>query len=397
MVNKSARVVFGYFVLCLVILSLTVTSSFAQTEEQLKEAMVKGFTLFGQKRYVEAIPHLELLAKGIPDEPRIRFAYGFSLVAKSKQDATPEEAKELSAKALEQFKAAKAMGYKDEMNEALIKLLSGDVSSEGAPSFSKNPEAEKLMQQGESLYAQANYDEAIKMFQKALELDPTIYQAGLSGGDCYTAKKDWANAEIWYQKAIRINPNRETAYRYSATPLMKQEKYDQARDRYIEAFITEPYNQMSSRGISQWADITDAKLGHPKIDFPELKFDANGQAVMAAPVDNPNYNSDWKSYIAVRISWRKEKFVKTFPNEKEYRHTLQEEAEAIRSVLKIVKEQKLTNPQIAILEKLDKEGLLEAFILMAEADDGIAEDHEAYLKNNREKLRQYVLNYVIHK
>ena len=30
-----------------------------------------------------------------------------------------------------------------------------------------------------------------------------------------------------------IDPTRETAYRYSATPFMNQKKYDQARERYI--------------------------------------------------------------------------------------------------------------------------------------------------------------------
>ena len=75
---------------------------------------------------------------------------------------------------------------------------------------------------------------------------------------------------------------------------------------------------------------------------------------------------------------------------------MQEEAEAIRANLRSAKEQKLSHSGFEILQKLDDEGLLEAFILMAQADDGIAEDHEAFLKNNRPKLRQYVLNYVIH-
>ena len=56
---------------------------------------------------------------------------------------------------------------------------------------------------------------------------------------------------------------------------------------------------------------------------------------------------------------------------------------------------KTTNPQFETLAKLDKEGLLEAFILMAMPDEGIAQDHPAYLKQNRDKLRQYVIKYVI--
>lgn len=392
MFSKSARMIFLHLLLVLTVL----INTNAQTDAQLGEATIKGVQLFEQKRYVEALPHFELLVKAIPDNPKLRFFYGFCLVAQSKQTDNPELAKESSAKALEQFKTAKQLGYKDEMNDALIKILSGESSAEDS-NYSKNPEANKLVDQAENYFAQSKYDEAVKNFQKALELDPNIYQAALSLGDCYVFKKDWVNAEKSYQKAIAIDPMRETAYRYSATPFMRQEKYDEARDRYIEAWITEPYNRSSSRGISQWADVTGAKLGHPKVDFPEIEINESGQVTMAAPVGKPNHNAEWKTYITTRVFWRKEKFAKTFPNEKLYRHSLSEEIEAIRSVLKSAKEEKLANSQFEVLQKLDNEGLLEAYILLAQADEGIAEDHEAYLKDNRPKLRQYVVNYVIQK
>lgn len=391
------RMMAFHLVIAIAVFSFTATLINAQTEEELKESMVKALTLFEAKRYSESIPHFELLVKVMPDAPQLRFAYGFALLAKSKQDATPEEAQVLSAKALEQFKAAKQHGLNDPTNESLIKLLSGEINSEDDGSYSKNPEANKFMNQGESYFAQGKYDDALKSFQKALDLDPTIYQAAVSGADSYLSKGDLANAEIWYQKAIKIDPNRETAYRYSATPLMRQEKYDEARDRYIEALITEPYSQMSPRGITQWAQVTGAKLGHPRIDFPKIEFDKEGRTIMAAPLDNPNHYADWQGYIATRVDWKKNKFAKIFPDEKEYRHTLQEELEAIRNGIKSAKEKKSSNPHFAILEKLDGDGLLEAFILMSEADEGIAEDHAEYLKNNRPKLRQYVLNYVIKK
>lgn len=390
MLTRAVKMIF----LHLLLISTAFVTTYGQTEAEVKEATNKVVQLIEQQRFTEAIPHLEVLIKASPNEPKLRFFYGYSLLTKSKQISNNEEAKQLSVKALEEFKKAKELGLKDETNDALIALLSGTGNLEG---YSKNAEANKFMNQAENNFAQSKYEEALQFYQKALALDPNIYEAALFSGDVYLKKEEWDNAEKWYQKAISINPNRETAYRYSATPLMKQKKYDQARDRYIEAFITEPYSQSSPRGISQWAEVTGAKLGTPKVDFPKIEFNANGQATMAAPVDKPDYNAEWKSYIATRISWRKEKFAKTFPSEKKYRHTLQEEIEAIRSVLKSAKEQKLSHPHFTILQKIDDDGLLEAFILMAQADEGIAEDHEAYLKNNRLKLRQYVLNYVIQK
>jgi hypothetical protein len=67
----------------------------------------------------------------------------------------------------------------------------------------------------------------------------------------------------------------------------------------------------------------------------------------------------------------------------------------------VVKEQmkekkiKQLNPSLAALVKLHEAGLLEPYILIARADDGIAQDYNAYCKNNRDKLRRYMIDYVL--
>jgi len=217
-------------------------------------------------------------------------------------------------------------------------------------------------------------------------------------------KADYANAEIWYQKAIAIDPNKETAYRYSATPLMKQRKTGEARDRYIEAFIVEPYNRFARGGLIQWAQATQTPLAHPDIAVPtDVTFDEKGDAkinldagALLGGKDDGSFA--WISYGATRSTWRKEKFAKTFPNEKTYRHSLAEEADALRSVISVAtadKKDKKLSPSLTRLKKLDDEGLLESYILLARPDDGIAQDHAAYLKQNRDKLRRYMVQYVV--
>ena len=210
--------------------------------------------------------------------------------------------------------------------------------------------------------------------------------------------RDWANAEKWYQRAIAIDPNRETAYRYSATPLMKQKKYDAARDRYIEAYITEPYSGLSRRGIAQWADVTGATLQRPAIDAPELTFDAAGKATPKTPIKAADAAAaPWLAYITTRESWRKDKFAKAFPKETAYRHSVQEEVEALRAALAAAKVQKRLSDEFTLLTKLDTDGLLESYVLLSTPDEDIAGEHAEYLKANRPKLRQYFLNYVIQK
>jgi len=291
----------------------------AQTEGEVAQAAERAARLFEQQRFAEAVPDFEIVVKASPNEPKVRFIYGFCLLAKSKQVNNPAEAKQLSDKALEQFKEAKKLGMNDQTNETLIAMLSGTpppTSSE--PTYSANPEAEKAMVAAENLFAQSKYDEAIKLFEKALSLDPKLYQAAVSGGDCFVAKGDWETAEKWYQRGIAIDPNRETAYRYSGTPFMKQKKFDQARERYIEAYIVEPYNSMSLRGINQWAQITSKSLSHPEVEIPELTFDAKGKAVPKSAIDPKDAAaSPWLAYLSARESWKNEKFAKAFPQEKQ--------------------------------------------------------------------------------
>jgi hypothetical protein len=78
---------------------------------------------------------------------------------------------------------------------------------------------------------------------------------------------------------------------------------------------------------------------------------------------------------------------------------LKEEAAAMRAALKVLGEQKgeasKIDPSLQVIQKLEKEGLLEAFILLALPDQGIANDFPAYRKSNVEDLRRYVKLYVM--
>lgn len=371
------------------ILMLFAAAGVGQTEAEVKEALIKGLPLIEQGRFGEAIPHLEVLVRAAPDDAEMRFVYGVALLTKSKQIDDNTLGKKLSADALEQFKAAKRLGMNDPRLDSFIQLLGG-----GAPAPPDGlSEAQKVMSQAEVQFAQSNFDEALVLYQKALALDPKLYDAALYSGDVYVKRQDWDNAEKWYQKAIAINPERETGYRYSATPLMRQKKYDLARDRYIEAFVAEPYSEFSPRGISQWAEVTGTKLGHPVVKFPT---DAD---LAAPPPTAPVAGAAlaWNAYIATRAEWRKAKFAAAFPAEKAYRHSLKEEADAIRSALRIVAEKKIDDVQLQLLQKIETAGVLEAYVLMAIPDRGIAQDHRSYWRDNRPRLRQYVMTFVIQK
>ncbi len=391
-------------VLILVFLSITLASpaTQAQTNESTAELKRQAAALMEQTKYTEALPILEKIATLEPNDGETQFYLGFALVGQAINTKDEATRKALRVRARNSFIKAKQLRFSEPRLDALILGLPEDGSD--AAAYSANAQANALMQEGEAFFSQGKPDEALKKYQQALELDAKLYHAALYSGDIYLQKQDFAQAETWYQKAIAIDPTKETAYRYSATPLMKQRKTDAARDRYVEAFITEPYNRFARAGLIQWCRATQTNLGHPQIDIPtDISFDEKGNAkinldgsTLLGSTDDGSFA--WISYGVARSNWRKEKFAKTFPNEKAYRHTLAEETDALRSVISTAKSDKRTktlSPSLSRLKKLDEEGLLEAYLLIARADEGIAQDHPVFLKQNRDKLRRYVIEYVL--
>ena len=392
------------FLTCLVCLlaclSITVGSVVAQTEsiDELKERAIQ---LMKEIKYVEAVPLLEKIVVAEPKSAEMHYLLGSALLGQAANESDETTRKALRIRARNEFIKAKEFGVSEPNINAMIEGLPTDGSD--AAAFSVNEQAHAAMVKAEAFFSQGKMDEALKEYQRALALDPKLYHAALFCGDVFMQKGDFDQAEVWYQKAIAIDPNKETAYRYSATPLMKQGKIDIARARYIEAFISEPYNRFAVAGLVSWGRTTGTNLAHPKIDIPtDVTFDEKGDAKINLDANALLGKDDggfaWIIYGTTRSTWHKEKFAKTFPSERTYRHSLPEEAEALRGVIALAtsdKKVKTLNSSIAMLKKINDAGLLEAYILIAIPDQGIAKDYRAYLKENRDKLRRYVVEVVL--
>ncbi len=380
--------------------AIGITPVRAQTSDEIAKMKERAGALLEQTNYVEALPLLEKLAQFEPDNGETRFYLASALLGQAANTKDEQVRKVLRVRSRNEFIKARELGVSFPNVDVMIESLPIDGSDGGT--FSTNKNANDLMKEGEALFVRGKLDEALQKYQKALELEPKLYEAALLSGDVYLQQGNFDQAEVWYQKAIAIDPNRETAYRYSATPLMKQKKTEAALVRYIEAFITEPYNRFARSGLVGWGQATDSSLAHPDIKIPtNITFDKKGNSKInleaGALLGKDDGGAAWIIYGITRASWRKQKFVRTYPNEKAYRHSLAEEADALRSVVTLAfsEGKKPTNRSLALLKKLNDEGLLEAYVLLARPDEGIALDHPPYLKENREKLRRYMTEYVV--
>ena len=178
--------------LCIGLILAMIATALAQTDDEIKEALVQAVTLVKAGKYLEAEPHLRTLVQALPDVAELRVLYGTSLIVKSKQVSNNDEAKKAAALALEQFQAAKKLGATDPVIDEMIKTLGGDPGTGGAAI--PDPKA-SVFDQAEIKFAQSKYDEALPLYKKALEENPKNYLAALYSADCLMQLGDYENAE----------------------------------------------------------------------------------------------------------------------------------------------------------------------------------------------------------
>ena len=373
----------------------------AQDDEERRRA----FQLYKDGKHTEALPAFEKLAAKYPNDPAVLENYGLLLVTQAVTLKDPAARKQARLRGREILERAEKLGANSVLLKATLESVPPD-GSEG-PGFSAKKEVDEAMREGESAFASGNYPKAIEMYQRALLLDPNLYEAALFIGDVYFKSADQPKAGEWFARAIQIDPNRETAYRYWGDSLMKQGRVTEAGDKFVEAFIAEPYNRLARGGFLAWAERVNIALAHPRVELPAsvTKKGPNETTItldqnMMKKDDKSGSSAAWLMYSLARASWFSTDFAKAYPNEKTYRHSLKEEAAAMRAALRVLDEQKGVKPEnvdpsLQVIRKLDKEGLLEAFILLALPDEGIAQDFQAYRQSNLENLRRYVKQYVL--
>ena len=384
-------------ILCTLLLALSVTVV-AQDDERRR-----AFQLYKDVKYTEALPLFEKLAAANPNDRDVIEALGLMTASQTAYLKDPEARKQARVRARQLLLRAQSLGA----DNALVKWMLESVVPEGGgdnSAFSTKKEVDDAMREGEQAFASGDLPKALEMYKRALILDPKLYEAALFIGDVYFKSAEHANAGEWYGRAIAMNPNRETAYRYWGDSLMKQGRLTDAGDKFVEAYLAEPYSRLSRAGFLNWGEKAHITLAHPQVDVPTdvtskdkgttITLDAN----ILTKNDKGGAAAAWMAYGIIRASWQTE-FAKQYPNEKTYRHSLKEEAAALRGAIEAVKNQKLDpkniDPSLQVLQKLEKEGLLEPFVLLALPDAGIAQDFQDYRRANLEKLRRYVKDYVL--
>ena len=360
--------------------------------------------LYKAGKKLEALPLYEDLAKTYPDEMIYQERLASCLDAEAEQTNDAAQKKALLTRMRDTARRAVQLGDKANFVQDMANF---DVDAPNT--FAQGSSAEALMREAEKAFAAGDYPTAEAKYVAAAAADPHLYVAALYACDAAYAQHDLPTAAQWFAKAIAIDPDRETAYRYWGDAILRYgNDAEAAKNKFIDAIVAEPYNNYSWQGLQQWAVRQKAVLMAPKIERPAApQVDAKNPNTTNITIDfnsldqkkNPG-GFAWMMYSMIRGTYRGDTFKENFPDEKEYRHTLKEEDAALTAVATTVEEKKIKRDKLDeslrnLLEVYDA-GMLDCWILINGADQGITRDYPAYRDAHRQLLHDYLARFVVH-
>ena len=358
----------------------------------------KASELFQQGKRLEALPLLEKLVKTNPKDDEMLVALAACLVDHAATLTDQEAAGKERLRARDLLDRAWNLGNTSTLAMNLSELLK-QMPASGAIKFSDNPQVDQVMRAGEAAFSRRDFEEAIRNYSQAFQLEPTNYTAALFIGNTYDKQNQFAKGAEWYERAIQLDPNIETAYRYYADMLAKERDMAKARIMLIHAAVAEPYNRIVWRELHAWATLThnqilEVYIGIPAEQKPELTQVGGSLSQEASAV--------WQAYRQTKAKWQQgDEFKKHFPAEEEHRHSLPEESESLTAAAKVLESNKkvaelvATDQSLALLQKLYRAGLIDPYVLFSLGDTGISHDYAAYRAKHRDKLEDYMDKFVV--
>src|SRR5215471_19186969 len=308
----------------------------------------KASELFAEGKRLEALPLLEELVKANPKDAAMLVALAASLVEHAATLSDQENPGEERLRARSLLDRAWELGDISALAMNLSQLLK-QLPETGAIRFSDDPQVDQAMREGEAAFSRRQYDEARQNYARALDLEPANYSAALFIGNTYDRENEFGKSSQWYERAIQLAPNVETAYRYYADMLAKQGDMARARTMLLRAAVAEPYNRIVWRELHAWAALNKTQITQVFIGVPAER--------------KGEISAIWRPYWEVKARWQTgAEFHKHFPDENQYRHSLPEEVEALTAaangILSGDREGALRyDPSLDLLLKLHEAGL----------------------------------------
>jgi tetratricopeptide (TPR) repeat protein len=375
-----------------------------KSEVEIRAEAQRALDLYHAGKSLDSLPLYQDLHERRPDNAIYTEGLAMAYVSKSGTETDPDEAVRDRNLARNLLKQILAQGKTSDLTQVMLeKLGPAETGPKPAPALAADDPRGGDFAEAERLFSKGDLAAAVPLYQKTWEKYPQFYSAPLFAGDAEFKLGHYDQAGVWFARAIAKNPDIETAHRYWADCLVKAGKPTEASKQYIEALIGDPYQKAPRLQLRTFLSTIHLQFAPPPITLPPPPTKGKDGA-MTITVDPAKANDPiamaWLGYPMQTVAWRNGKFAKAYPNEKAYRHSLAEESDSLRAMLKVVQSLKIPEEKydatIRSLFALEQDGMLECWILLDNPDQGTAQDYAAFRATHHDLLRAYIQKYDIH-
>ena len=233
-----------------IIIALIMIFSQPNTQSQLSEQISLGEKYLTEENYEEAIVAFKKAIEIEPKDPELYIKLADAYMANGDSDnaiATLEN------------------GYKQTNDEAIKKKLD---------EFKTQLEYDKLISDGEKAFSDKNYTEAVKKFEKAIELKPTEFKPYISAADCYINSKDNDSAKKILEKGYEKTKSNDIKKKLDELDkIIQMEKDKKETEKYKNNIINAVLNMES-----EWSQFEGLQVSN--IMFIDTNFDGKLEFVV---------------------------------------------------------------------------------------------------------------------
>jgi tetratricopeptide (TPR) repeat protein len=116
-----------------------------------------------------------------------------------------------------------------------VRLIIGAGATGDPAVAAKTAELRKAFDEGVAMSREGKYDDSVAAFNRAVAINPKCQDCFYNIGFAYAQKKDYAQAEENYKKAIEVKPDYTEAYNGLANIYNAQRKFDLAAEASAKA------------------------------------------------------------------------------------------------------------------------------------------------------------------
>lgn len=343
-------------------------------------AMIKqARSLAADNKYNEALALYRSAAAADPTASQATSSIAM-LFATAATMSTGKDAATYREQAAGHARAALAIDARDPMAQEVLRGLADEVAP---PQQTTTPEAQRAISEGEALFHDKKYAQALQKYEAAARLDPNYAIALLYIGDCYFMQDDLVRAEEHFRKAVALDPLLGSGWRFLFDTLVKQNKFQDAQVAAVAAVAAMPSANLSWARVRMLAE-REGQAWHSFVWEPKARVTATNKITMEP--DQPK--SDGAIWLAYALSQLPAK------DSKEKLSPFAAELAAWNTTAQIIMEtggpDKLHDENLRALARFHQAGQLKAALFALNYKEAYRAEFEAWKKAEPDGLKRFI-------